>query len=1224
MGLTRLAQDPWSESHTVPTFTPLPVEVKSSHVPLTAERAEELVKCHLERTGVNLRRSHDQPDYMEPEVDAGVCGSGPPATTQEASNILRFGYHTPSLIPYSSASAKRLMALSRPRPATSPVTPAVLGDADGDTDGTDPGGPGPAGIGDTGPATAALDAVLMQAWMREAEAMTAEAAAFEGEAAQAGRGEPTYDRAAGVNDNDAVIGGAAGRNQSRRPTSGQTTLSRRISCPENLLNLQGGGEGTEGSAEDAEVLEPGEVTEQEDALEPLANHHMWMYGRGRMDGGGMGLLYSAAAVLEADGRGGGGGSSNSRVIGGWQPRDAASIFEMGPWDAGFGSGPFGSGGNGSGGGHAEKSRPTTQITTLIHEGAGTEVIRTLAAVIIQSYCRGWAARRRVARMQSFQRSEESRRLKERAAAEALARERESVRRRLRAAAKDCLLAVQAQQDYERTRARLAAARGLSGGAAAAAPPPPPTIPTTLWERCKALGQDPIEILLESGLQSHQIEEIISASQLASQLPRRAAMMAARLGVPLAPVPEGSRPASSGRASSYAGAPPSAKVGSASDDNGASAAAAAGAGVAGARGSMMLSRRLSLPGRPLLPSQRSMTAAAAAPPRPPLASTSQLVEQLLAQQQQQSHLQMQQQQHQYGRPASGSPVAVRRSSGPGVLIGAGAAATATSMPAPPSQLRRHGSPARALANSDSGAGQRLGNYPVVYGSGGGAVLGPLGATRSSMPAPLVRGNSRRMSDYVGNASGGGGGGGGNSGGGAVYGLAGAATAPPPGPVRTRSLGMSDSGAAIFSLSAGQPMMPPPLPPSQSGRVVLPAVPQQQAVSAIAGVPDVSPAGGGVLACSESGDMNGNGGAGVGVIGSGGGFMVAAPPPHGGLSLLGTSASTPAPSSLTQQQQQPQPQQTQAQQYLPYHLQQQMVASSCSSPVNRSSPQVSASGPIEAHPGLVRRHSFVEHLAGGDGGSGTNSSPNSFSTGGAAITDSGSPASSGALTRGAHVAAAAAVALRGNLTTTVGGGGGGGGFPAYLPPLLSSQGSGSAGMSSGGGSSRTSSPSAAVAVAAGSGASHVDLTSHSRPTRKGSNLAPTGTSLAVAAMTAGAVVASPPLAPPPTTASPKSFRRLQSLTHANASAAAAAAAGLGNASATGSPPPSVSRVLSYGGPGSATAAVATAAAAAAAAVAATSPGDNNAAPRAPWPLPAAARPPAATSSPPPSSKRLSRLG
>ncbi|GIL85039.1 hypothetical protein Vretifemale_13664, partial [Volvox reticuliferus] len=385
MGLTRLAQDPWSESHTVPTFTPPPVEVKSCHVPLTAERAEELVKSHLERTGFSFHRSNDEQGDDDPEVDADACGNGTPGTTQNASNgisvsVLSFGYHTPSLIPYSSASAKRLMALSGSRAANSPVTPATNGDADGtSTSGMS------AGIGDVdrGPVAAALDAALMQGgWMREAAAMTAEGAAVEIEAAQDGCRESTYLRNAAVSDNDASVSDEpTGRNRSRRSTSPQTTLSRGLSCPESLLNVQGGEEGGDGSADDGGVLEPGEVPEPEDALEPLANHHMWMYGRGRMDGGGMGLLYSAAAVLEADGRGGGCGGS-SRVVGGWQPRDAASIFEVGPWDSGFGSGSGGAGGNGSSSGLADKSCPTTQIGKLVHEGAATEVVRTLAAVII--------------------------------------------------------------------------------------------------------------------------------------------------------------------------------------------------------------------------------------------------------------------------------------------------------------------------------------------------------------------------------------------------------------------------------------------------------------------------------------------------------------------------------------------------------------------------------------------------------------------------------------------------------------------------------------------------------------------------------------------------------------------------------------------------------------------------------------------------------------------------
>ncbi|KXZ53698.1 hypothetical protein GPECTOR_6g615 [Gonium pectorale] len=254
----------------------------------------------------------------------------------------------------------------------------------------------------------------------------------------------------------------------------------------------------------------GQDLSQVDALEPLANHHIWMYNRSRWaEGSGAGLLYSASSVLQAQGN-----EQPTQLLGGaegWQPRDAASFITASSTAA---------------------AQPVWQqgsrLSTLTAEGASPEAVRSLAAVIIQSYFRGWFVRRQVARMRSALRVEEARK-KERAAAEALAREQGIVRRQLRAAAKDCLLAVQAQQDYERTRARLAAARGLGPGAAAAPPPPPPSIPPALWDRCKALGQDPIQVLLDGGLMSHQIEEIIAASQLAAQLPRRAASVAAKLG-----------------------------------------------------------------------------------------------------------------------------------------------------------------------------------------------------------------------------------------------------------------------------------------------------------------------------------------------------------------------------------------------------------------------------------------------------------------------------------------------------------------------------------------------------------------------------------------------------------------------------------------------------------------------------------------------------------------------
>ncbi len=165
-----------------------------------------------------------------------------------------------------------------------------------------------------------------------------------------------------------------------------------------------------------------------------------------------------------------------------------------------------------------------RLAALVSSNGPPEAIRSLAAVVIQSYCRGWQARKYVARLREERRrtAMEAAELEaERAAAEAIAREKADVRRQLRAAARDCLLAVQAQQDYERTRARLAAGRGQAPGVAAA-PPPPPTIPPALWSRSADLGMDPIQVLLDGGMLSRQIEDVITSSRLAGALPKRAA------------------------------------------------------------------------------------------------------------------------------------------------------------------------------------------------------------------------------------------------------------------------------------------------------------------------------------------------------------------------------------------------------------------------------------------------------------------------------------------------------------------------------------------------------------------------------------------------------------------------------------------------------------------------------------------------------------------------------
>eukprot|EP00198_Chlamydomonas_reinhardtii_P012706 XP_001702043.1 predicted protein [Chlamydomonas reinhardtii] len=228
----------------------------------------------------------------------------------------------------------------------------------------------------------------------------------------------------------------------------------------------------------------------------------------------MGRTYSTPG-RPMGGRGGVSGVGQGLAV---HARDAVSIFASDK--------------NRIGGGFPGESRGA-RLARLAAEGAAPEVLHSLAAVIIQSYCRGWKARREVARIKSLRRGDAeaaAARASALAAAAALAREQERCRRQLRTAAKDCLLAVQAQQDYERTRARLAAARGLGAGAAAAPPPPPPSIPPALWSRCQELGLDPIQILLDGGMLSRQIEDIIAASQLAAQLPRRAADVAARMRV----------------------------------------------------------------------------------------------------------------------------------------------------------------------------------------------------------------------------------------------------------------------------------------------------------------------------------------------------------------------------------------------------------------------------------------------------------------------------------------------------------------------------------------------------------------------------------------------------------------------------------------------------------------------------------------------------------------------
>ncbi|GFR51470.1 hypothetical protein Agub_g13879 [Astrephomene gubernaculifera] len=438
MGLTRVAQDPWSESCNVPTFIPPPVEVKSCHVPLTAERATEVVRSHLRRTSMS---NDGQGDAADVPANSSLGHRSPSPRPP--------GIQLEGIGPYDSGA-----------PTLSPSNQQQLAAADADA-GNVPNSGCPLSGRDL------LESDLIQAWMQKADEA---------------QNEFTFGSAGGPG---AAIGAAA---LMPRPPSGPPPLARRLSCPETLLQPE-----LDASA--------GDSSTPQDALEPLANHHMWMYNRDRCayDGGdGSGLLYSASSALAVQNRSGRLPSQK------WQPRYAAGIFDSN--DPNSGANRF------------------TRVARLAAQEADPDALRSLAAVIIQSYCRGWRARRQAALQQAAEADERARR----AAAEALARERAEVRRQLRLAARDCLLAVHAQQDYDRTRLRLAAARGLGPSALSAAPPPPPTIPPALWSRCQAMGLDPIQVLLDSGMRSQQIEDIINASQLAAQLPRRAAKVAAHL------------------------------------------------------------------------------------------------------------------------------------------------------------------------------------------------------------------------------------------------------------------------------------------------------------------------------------------------------------------------------------------------------------------------------------------------------------------------------------------------------------------------------------------------------------------------------------------------------------------------------------------------------------------------------------------------------------------------
>ncbi|KAG2434401.1 hypothetical protein HYH02_012413 [Chlamydomonas schloesseri] len=484
MPLTRVVADPWAGSDSVPQFAPLPVDTTSRHVPLTAERAEELVRTHIERT--------------RPSLDAGVLLDE--AALVEASGLL------------SRAAATGAAATAAARVARTNSTPSQqLGERDG-VSGVGLGlgvqvGPQLRDGYDSGPPTCSPS--------KRPGPRIGEEDEEEEEEAESGRAAPSPATRARMLDPDlmaAWMGGAAQPEAAGGggvAGAGQSELARGTSCPEAFLAQEAAAAASAGTG---------------DALEPLANHHMWMANRGRALGGydpgagHTGLLYCAKGVLEAAG-----GARRAHLLGdGWQARDTVSIIRQ--RNHGIGGG--------WGGGFLGESRGA-RLTRLAAEGAPSEVVHSLAAVIIQSYCRGWKARREVARMRSLRRSDAeaaAARASALAAAAALAREQERCRRQLRAAAKDCLLAVQAQQDYELTRSRLAAARGLGAGAAAAPPPPPPSIPRALWGRCQELGLDPIQILLDGGMLSRQIEDIIAASQLAAQLPRRVADAAARMCV----------------------------------------------------------------------------------------------------------------------------------------------------------------------------------------------------------------------------------------------------------------------------------------------------------------------------------------------------------------------------------------------------------------------------------------------------------------------------------------------------------------------------------------------------------------------------------------------------------------------------------------------------------------------------------------------------------------------
>ncbi|KAG2429777.1 hypothetical protein HXX76_010561 [Chlamydomonas incerta] len=295
MPLTRVAADPWAASHSVPQFTPLPVDTTSQHVPLTAERAEEVVRTHIERT----RPSLDAGALLDEAALAEAAGlllnpAAPPNAVGRTNSTpgrqmggrggvsgvgLGLGVHVgPQLHDgYDSGPPTRSPSKRRgPRIGEEEDEEEEEGEEEDESDGEGRAAPSPA------TRARMLDPDLMAAWMRGAQPQGAQA------------GGP---------------GQGAAASPCSRPGTGQSGLARGISCPEALL-----------AEEAAAALAAAAAGGPADALEPLANHHMWMANRGRAFGGydpgagHTGLLYCAKSVLEAAG-----GGRRSQLLGdGWQ------------------------------------------------------------------------------------------------------------------------------------------------------------------------------------------------------------------------------------------------------------------------------------------------------------------------------------------------------------------------------------------------------------------------------------------------------------------------------------------------------------------------------------------------------------------------------------------------------------------------------------------------------------------------------------------------------------------------------------------------------------------------------------------------------------------------------------------------------------------------------------------------------------------------------------------